>query len=531
MKDRYQITYYARKKTDPVKPKKNRSYLDLTDRKTHEVKRFTFSKHLGEGSYGYVRLFTCGDEKIAVKALKDNEQKNADGKIEEELHHMSKAALTAWQNDLENEMALLKESYPDDTYYSLRHYHEREKDKNGYIYDCRMTMPFIPGMKLSEFAKNITDPEKMAHLMLRVTQELQRIHAEAGIIHGDAGGRNIMVTEEDGDYIVRFLDFGLAYRADGYAKVNFSKDAPSDTTSSDMAPERYANRRLKARPVQDVYSLAKTFWKLIKRRNDEWKEDFLSRYPVINQFINNGTLDWKERPELPDLIHDLECNLDWRAHLPKEFGSLIKALANEDFSKANQLLLKHPDIYTDEALTSLLYQLALTQESELVHELLAMKSSILLNTVINGNTCMHAAAMTGNLDIALTLLRHHPDLLMTNDDGDLAADVACGIVEPVIKLFTYIAKCEKNLERSGKSRLFDASHNKSCSHELAAARAIGHAILSGSRRGHSDIEEHFGVIKKSPKLREIYQRLQDENILNTAGNPIHGLINYVASYF
>src|SRR3990167_6345243 len=239
MKDRYQITYYARKKIDPAKPKKTRSYLDISDRKTHEVKRFTFSRDLGEGSYGYVRLFENGDDKIAVKALKEVEKTDDD--LHEELHHMSKAALTAWKNDLENEFTLLQKSYPDD-YYSLHHYQEREKDKNGYVYDCRMTMPVVPGIKLSDFAaKKITTPEQMAKLMLRVAQELQRLHTEAGIIHGDAGGRNIMVTEKDDDYIIRFLDFGLAYRADGYAKVNFSKDAPSGETSSDMAPERYPN--------------------------------------------------------------------------------------------------------------------------------------------------------------------------------------------------------------------------------------------------------------------------------------------------
>ena len=88
MKDRYQITYYARKKIDPAKPKKTRSYLDISDRKTHEVKRFTFSRDLGEGSYGYVRLFENGDDKIAVKALKEVE------KTDDDLHEEILCTLT-----------------------------------------------------------------------------------------------------------------------------------------------------------------------------------------------------------------------------------------------------------------------------------------------------------------------------------------------------------------------------------------------------------------------------------------------------
>ena len=162
--------------------------------------------------------------------------------------------------------------------------------------------------------------------MLSVAKEMQRIHQESGVIHGDAGSRNIMVDPKHPEKI-HFLDFGFAYPADGLAKVNYeSNDSASDLTSCDMAPERIPNRKLKARPVQDVYSLAKTLNKLIKRRDPEWKQAFSDQFPSVKNFIRNGILNWQKRPNLETFIQHLESNLDWKANLPENMEEIANAL-------------------------------------------------------------------------------------------------------------------------------------------------------------------------------------------------------------
>src|SRR3990167_510272 len=194
MQDRYKFSYHTRARLLPVKPKKSTSYVDITDTKTKETKRFQFSKNLGEGTYGYVRLFVNGDDKIAVKALKEDEKSIKEGK-EEKLRHITKQEVGDLEESMTSEKALMSEAYPDQLYYWVGHYPLPEKNNKGFLYDCRMIQPFIEGQKLDDLAKEIDDPEELALLMLRVAEELNRIHVEAGIIHGDAGARNIIAKK------------------------------------------------------------------------------------------------------------------------------------------------------------------------------------------------------------------------------------------------------------------------------------------------------------------------------------------------
>lgn len=545
MNNRYKITYHARPNVNPAKPKRTTSFLNVTDTKTKQTKRFDFSKNLGEGTYGYVRLFVNGDHKIAVKALKEYNRGD--------LHHLSKEAAAEWQHEMENEYLLMREAYPDEPYFSLHHYRQTETGK-GNIYDCRMTMPFITGMKLPDFAKqHIEDPREMAKLMLRVTEELQRLHIETGIIHGDAGGRNIMVSEHGDDYEIHLLDFGMAYRIDGYAKTNYEKSSASDTTSSDMAPERLPNRRLKARPSQDVYSLAKTFWKLIKYRDPEWRQQFLEQFPVIHQFIKDGSRDWKDRPELSEFIIKLESNLDWQLHLPEEISELTDELADRNFARAKRLLQNNPEQYTGEALAPLLHHLLLNQEYNLTEELMLLKTRIPLDILIHGNNClhiaaanssidpdfldtllayspknkliatlnqenisgetvMHIAAAAGNAEVIRTLLKYQPNLLVKNADGKRPVDVAHPDVEPILRLFTFIADREQEHKHASKPRLFDSSNHRM--NILSASRFLADIILNGDENDdEEEYEQHLDVIEETPELSKIYDSLTEKEIL------------------
>ena len=121
--------------------RRNHSYIDLHDLTTKQHKKFTFSKQLGDGTYGYVRLFVNGDEKIAVKAPKDGR----------EVRHLTQEKLDKAIAVAKNELEMLRKAYPDEPYYSLEHYDRPEDDKDGLQYNYRMTIPFVPGSKLSTY--------------------------------------------------------------------------------------------------------------------------------------------------------------------------------------------------------------------------------------------------------------------------------------------------------------------------------------------------------------------------------------------
>lgn len=551
MKNRYKFSYHTREKIIPGKPKKSKSYVDITDTLNRETKRFQFSKNLGEGTYGYVRLFVNGDDKIAVKALKEDEVK---ARHEEKLRHLTKKEVAELQENMTSEMTYLQESYPDQGYYWLGHYAEHEKDKNGFLYDCRMIQPFISGKKLDEFASSIDAPEELALLMLRVAEELNRIHVDAGIIHGDAGARNIMVTRnEDDDFDVHFLDFGLAYRADGYAKVNYEKDSPSDTTSGDLAPERFPNRKLKARPAQDVYALAKTFRKLIKKRDPDWQQDFYSKFPVINNFIKSGIRDWKERPDLQEFIHNLQSSLDWKENLPESIQPLINDIENESWIKLKFKLRKNTNHYPSADLGVLLHNLILAQNYTAASKLIELERRIPAYIFVNGDSALHIAAAdkdidpdffaamidffptdcataginqinrtgdnvihiaaaAGNTSIIIQLLKQHPDLSMTNKDGLTAAEVAHESVKPIMDFFVFLNDLENQTNKMTSVRLFDNTDVKHHKKTLKAAHWLEKYILTDDV-DIDEVDQYQKIIDASPELTNIYQFLVDNDWL------------------
>jgi serine/threonine protein kinase len=155
MNNRYKITYY------PSALTRQHSYLSLHNFSNNTTKDFHYLSTLGEGTYGYVRLFAHEDEKIAVKSLKVKHSTNLDKK-------------TVAQNKREiiSEYHFLQRAHQYGECYSLQHFEEalplskRNVKRNSrlYNYTYRMTMPYIEGMNPGKFATTyITNPKDMAH--------------------------------------------------------------------------------------------------------------------------------------------------------------------------------------------------------------------------------------------------------------------------------------------------------------------------------------------------------------------------------
>lgn len=256
-----------------------------------ETCAFTPDKTLGEGTNGEVRLFTGGEKQIAVKRPKDEYQ-----------HHLTPEKIKEKKREIQKEFDLMSRAYPH-KYNSLHHHQHEENDGNGTHYTYRMTQPFIEGKPLKEFVRDkldeITESE-LASIILNVAAELRRLH-NRGIIHGDAGSRNILITKHG----ARFIDFGMAYYKRGLAITGYASSA-SDEESNELAPERVPDERLKAHPGQDVFSLAKTLRKVTRLFNDDWLQEFYEQYPAIESFIDDSITDEaKERPKLQIFVKEL----------------------------------------------------------------------------------------------------------------------------------------------------------------------------------------------------------------------------------
>jgi ankyrin repeat protein len=428
-------------------------------------------------------------------------------------------------------------------------------------------MPFVPGKKLDDFANDhITDAADMARLMLRVAEELHRLHVEAGLIHGDAGARNILVDNVDDDYNVHLLDFGMTYPADGYAIVNFEKPTSSDITSADMAHERYPNRKLKARPAQDVFTIAKTFRKLIKKRDTEWLDEFYARFPVIKNFIKMGLRKYlKNRPYLADFIENLESNLDWMVNLPKSVNKIAVTIESENWNRLKVLLKANNT--PSEDLARLLHYLILNQKYEGTRHLIRYRKKIPAYSFFHGDTALHAAAASRDIDpaffaellayipksdtvsainltnnagdtvmhcaaesgckdVVLELLKYHPDLSIRNDEGKTPIEAAQQSIMPVLEFIKYLQDLE-NQRETASPRMFSKSVRTKHHRLLDAARFVEECILTNNV-DEDEYETFRGIIEDSPELSGHVQNLIHSEWLQTAdsGFNLYSLLGF-----
>lgn len=531
--NRLDIKYIASSAvTGENKPRRNHSQVEIRDLETNTTKIYKTKTKAGEGSYGYVRIFECktenGIEKIAVKATKDHE----------DYRHLSDFGVKCAEEETENEINMMQECYAHEQPYAFFHYTIPELRIGGVMYTGRQVMPFISGKKLADYAKkHVHTYDEMARLILAVSKENHRILTDHKIVHADAGERNILMSDDGKPH---FIDFGLAYRLGGYASTGFIAKNPDH---SDMAPEREGKiTKLKAHPEQDVFSQAITFKDLIEEKGAKWMRGFFARYPVVRNFINNGSLkNWKQRPAgFEDFIQHLESNIDWKTHLPAGMEELVDALHE---GSADKML----DHYSEDELAQLLHHLLWNGEYETA-ELLLQQAEIPVDNMFDGDNCLHIAARSQTISVEFfktllnsmprekivaainapndyretvvhaaaegcrpelirELLKFSPDLTKKDLRDQTAADTVETVAAPIINLFTFV-QTEERLSQK-KSGMFDRQHR---GQELAAAKCMAKHVLEGSSIDE-EFKQHRNVILGSKELAEIYQKLVQKEFL------------------
>ncbi len=510
---RYTVTYYPRFLT------KQASTLSIHDLMLDTYKSFHEEKVLGAGDHGYVRLFTHGHEKIAVKGLSEDGAKSVPVEDSDEI---KKAA--------NSELKFLRKANGNSQLCTLKHYIEPANETHPTEhYSYRMTIPFIEGKSLDDFAvEHIKHPDELALLMLRVAQALQQLHDD-GVIHGDVGSRNILISADGDDFIVQFIDFGLSYPINGYATSGFLRAPPNASYVLDIAEERYAAGKVRAHPSQDVFTLGKVFETLLMKMTKKIDKEIRLKFPCIMDFIKTAITDTiEDRPTLHSLIVALEPLADWKMKFNPCTRALIHALTLPTYNEAKKLLETKSAELTVANLESLLIALMERHQFNSVIHLLRLKKRLslekikdtlttALNTVDNeGNTIVHVAAQQGMTSIVFSLLKLNPDLTILNHRKEAAITCAEASIAPVLKLFKFIQRAQTETAEIAKQSFFRSFMRKNRASSLTAAMAIGAAIIN-NQPGHerdSLLATHKEGIMADKDLQEILRELAEIKLLS-----------------
>jgi serine/threonine-protein kinase len=181
--------------------------------------------------------------------------------------------------------------------------------------------------------------EEANHLMQQVCAAVTVAH-NRGIIHRDLKPENIFLHQEDGQEIVKVLDFGIAKVYD----LNFTEENMGQLTGGDavvgtpfyISPEQCSGQEVDAR--SDVYSLGIMLYQLL---TGEIPFDGPSPIIVLLKQLNEKAKPLYEvRPEIPKLInavvmHALEKDPRSRpasaTSFAQEIEAAARALREQDF--------------------------------------------------------------------------------------------------------------------------------------------------------------------------------------------------------
>ena len=138
------------------------------------------------------------------------------------------------------------------------------------IYDAGATaegvfwfaMEYIEGEPVTAIARDLDLDARLA-LMARVCDAVQHAH-QKGIVHRDLKPANILVTQVDGHWLPKIIDFGIATAT---ARAGSAASGGSDTVRAGtlhyMSPEQLDTRAVAIDTRSDVYALGLVLFELI----------------------------------------------------------------------------------------------------------------------------------------------------------------------------------------------------------------------------------------------------------------------------
>ena len=126
-------------------------------------------------------------------------------------------------------------------------------------------MELVRGVKITEFCdEHGLSTEQRLELFVQVCQAVQHAH-QKGIIHRDIKPSNVLVTTNDGEPVVKVIDFGVAKATQGSLAEGtlFTQFAQMIGTPLYMSPEQADMTSLDIDTRSDIYSLGVLLYELL----------------------------------------------------------------------------------------------------------------------------------------------------------------------------------------------------------------------------------------------------------------------------
>ncbi|MCC7429292.1 sigma 54-interacting transcriptional regulator [bacterium] len=164
------------------------------------------------------------------------------------------------------------------------------------------TMDFVNGVHFDSFFKNASC-ENQTQILNQIAWVLQYLHSQ-NLIHGDLKPQNILVTENEGFYSVKLIDFGLS---------NFTKSTKISGTFEFLLPEEIEKKDFQPQE-KDFYALGVTIF-----------QGIFGKTPFADEDLNK-ILEKKITYQNSELAE--KCK-----NLPQVFNKLILSLLNREKNK------------------------------------------------------------------------------------------------------------------------------------------------------------------------------------------------------
>ena len=223
------------------------------------IDKFELVRELGEGGFGAVYLArdTVAGIDVAIKGLPPEVKHN-----ESELEPIRANFALVSRLRHPNIVGLRDLHRAERASYSSK---EVEAKLRVFERDTMVVMDYAPGATLAKWRRQFPDAkvplDKAIEIARQIASALDAAHAQK-VLHRDVKPENVMVeTREDGSFVARVLDFGLAAEIRSSMGRVSRKILDTSGTRPYMAPEQWLGEEQNA--ATDQYALAVLFYELV----------------------------------------------------------------------------------------------------------------------------------------------------------------------------------------------------------------------------------------------------------------------------
>jgi len=202
-----------------------------------------------------------------------------------------------------------------------------------------LALEFVDGIDLHEYSARHgkLPPALVRELLKQAAKALAHIHNQ-GIVHRDIKPSNFLLTEKDGQPVLKLIDLGLA-RHPRQEEGRVTRDGTTIGTVDYMSPEQ-AHDSGSADMRSDIYSLGCTFYHMLAGHAPFYEGSLIER---LTKHVNVKPPDIRtlNADVPPDLVHILERALRKKpAERYQTALDLLRDLLNPEKIRSRQVAVR-----------------------------------------------------------------------------------------------------------------------------------------------------------------------------------------------